>query len=374
MNTLKQFFKFSFVIASLALVACSGPSRPKIAEVNLPQVLQDVQTSWTAQVGPIDFPMVVAAQNNTVALANAQGVVSVLSASTGKAMSRLELKERLSAGVGSDGQQVAVVTLNGDLVVAANGKEQWRSNLNSGSFTPPLVAGGRVFVLTSDRSVLAFDAQTGKKLWQQQRPGDPLVLKNPGVLMPFKNTLLVGLSGRLVGMDPDSGLIRWETAIATPRGTNDVERLVDLVGPADRVGDVVCVRAFQSQVGCVDAQRGQALWTRASVGERGIDGNEKLVIAPLANGVVQVWNRSTGERVWDTERLKYHQLGTPLFTPRGILISDNGGWLYLLSLADGALLNRIKLSGDELVGPPVQAGSTYVVVTRQGAVTGLQIP
>jgi len=32
------------------------------------------------------------------------------------------------------------------------------------------------------------------------------------------------------------------------------------------------------------------------------------------------------------------------------------------------------LSGDELVGPPVQAGSTYVVVTRQGAVTGLQIP
>ena len=178
----------------------------------------------------------------------------------------------------------------------------------------------------------------------------------------------------MVGLNPDNGLIRWETAIATPRGTNDVERLVDLVGPADRVGDVVCVRAFQSQVGCVDAQRGQVVWSRASVGERGIDGNEKLLVAPLTNGVIQVWNRSNGERVWDTERLKYLPLGTPLVTPRGILISDNGGWLYLLSLADGALLNRIKLSGDELAAPPIQAGSTYVVVTRQGTVTGLQIP
>ncbi len=374
MKTLPQLFKVSLLITSLALAACSSSSRPKIAEVSLPQVLQDVQVGWTAQVGAINFPMMIAAQADTVALANAQGTVTVLSASSGKVLSRLELKEPLSAGVGSDGKQVAVVTQNGELVAALDGKEQWRVALNAGSFTPPLVAGGRIFVLTADRSVVAFDGQNGKKLWAQQRPGDPLVLKNPGVLMAFKNTLLVGLSGRLVGLNPDNGLIRWETAIATPRGTNDVERLVDLVGPADRVGDVVCVRAFQSQVGCVDAQRGQVVWSRASVGERGIDGNEKLLVAPLTNGVIQVWNRSNGERVWDTERLKYHPLGTPLVTPRGILISDNGGWLYLLSLADGALLNRIKLSGDELAAPPIQAGSTYVVVTRQGTVTGLQIP
>lgn len=371
---LNRFFKSAALLASFVLVACSSPSRPKIAEVTLPQVLQDVQVTWTSNVGPIDFPIMLTPQRDTVALANAKGVVTLLSTTHGKEIWHLDLKESLSAGVGSDGQQIAVVTRNGELVVAAAGQVQWRSALNTGSFTPPLIAGGRVFVLTSDRSVLAFDGQTGKKLWVQQRPGDPLVLKNPGVLMAFKNTLLVGLSGRLVGFDPDTGAIRWESAIATPRGTNDVERLVDLVGPADRLGDVVCVRAFQSQVGCVNAQRGQALWTRSSVGERGIDGNETLVVAPLTNGVIQAWNRSNGERVWDTERLKYHPLGTPLVTPRGVLISDNGGWLYLLSLADGALLNRIKLNGDELAAPPVQAGSTYVVVTRQGAVTGLQIP
>ncbi|MBU3648597.1 MAG: outer membrane protein assembly factor BamB, partial [Limnohabitans sp.] len=211
-------------------------------------------------------------------------------------------------------------------------------------------------------------------LWTQQRPGEPLVLKQAGVMLAFKNTLLVGLSGRLSGLDPNTGAIRWESAIATPRGTNDIERLVDLVSPFDRRGDVVCVRAFQASVGCVNAERGQSVWTRQSVGELGVSGNDSLLIAPLSNGVVQAWNRATGERLWETERLKYRQLSAPLVTPRGVFLADNGGWLYVLSLADGALTNRIKLDSEELAAAPVLAGGQLVVVSREGRVSGLQIP
>jgi outer membrane assembly lipoprotein YfgL len=358
----------------MVLAACSGPSRLKPTEIQGVPVLQDIRTSWTANLGKIDFPLVVSARDNRIALANSQGMVAVLDATTGKDIWRLKLDQAIAAGVGSDGQQLAVVTRNNELVALQDGKVQWRKSLPAQSFTAPLVAGARVFVLTADRSVLAFDGATGRQLWTQQRPGEPLVLKQAGVLLAFKNSLLVGLSGRLAGLDPNSGVIRWESAIATPRGTNDIERLVDLVGPSDRVGDVVCVRAFQAAVGCVNAERGQGMWTRPSVGEMGVSGNESLVITPLSNGVVQAWNRATGERLWDTERLKYRVLSAPLVTPRGVLVADNGGWLYLLSLADGALLNRIKLDSEELASAPVFAGGRYVVVTREGRVTGLQIP
>jgi hypothetical protein len=309
-----------------------------------------------------------------VALANSQGMVAVLSAQTGQDIWRFNLNQAIAAGVGSDGQQVAVVTRDNQLVVLQDAKVLWRQGLSAQSFTAPLVAGGRVFVLTADRSVVAFDGLSGAKLWSQQRPGEPLVLKQAGVLLPFKNTLVVGLSGRLTGLDPSNGVVRWESAIATPRGTNDMERLVDLVGPADRVGDVICARAFQSQIGCVNAERGQSLWTRASNGERGVSGNDTQVIAALSNGVVQSWSRSNGERMWDTERLKYRVLSAPLVTPRGVLLADSGGWLYLLSLADGALLNRTKIDGSELASAPVQAGAHFVLVTREGRVMGLQIP
>jgi len=358
----------------MALAACSGPSRTQPTEIQGVPVLQDMRTSWTANLGKVDFPLVVSALDDRISLASSQGVVAVLDASTGKDIWRMKLDQGISAGVGSDGQQLAVVTRNNELLALRDGKVQWRKNLPAQTFTAPLVAGARVFVLTADRSVIAFDGATGRQLWTQQRPGEPLVLKQAGVLLAFKNTLLVGLSGRLAALDPNTGVIRWESAIATPRGTNDIERLVDLVGPFDRVGDVVCVRAFQAAVGCVNAERGQGVWTRPSVGEMGVSGNENLLIAPMANGVVQAFNRSNGERLWETERLKYRVLSAPLVTPRGVLIADNGGWLYLLSLADGALLNRIKLDSDVLASAPVLAGGRFVVVTREGRVTGLQIP
>ena len=68
----------------VALAACSGPSRPKPTEIPGVPVLQDVRTSWTANVGKVDFPLVVSAREERIALANSQGVVAVLDATTGQ--------------------------------------------------------------------------------------------------------------------------------------------------------------------------------------------------------------------------------------------------------------------------------------------------
>ena len=370
-----RFGRLIFLGTLAALLAACSASRPKPVDILPVAVLQEARTAWTAQIGKVNFPLSIATRDDRIALANSDGTVAMLNAKTGKDIWRFTLpKTTVSAGVGSDGQQVALVTRDNQLVVMQDAKVQWRQTLPAQSFTPPLVAGQRIFVLTADRSVLAYDGATGQKLWTQQRPGEPLVLKQAGVLAAFKNTLLVGLSGRLAGLDPTNGVIVWESAIATPRGTNDMERLVDLVGPTDRVGDVVCARAFQAQVGCIDAQKGQGLWTRPSVGDKGLSGNANLVIAPLANGVVQAWRREDGERVWETERLKYRLLSAPLVTPKGVVIADSGGFVYVLSLGDGALLNRLKMDGEELAAAPAVASNVYVLVSREGRVTGLNLP
>lgn len=358
----------------LLAVACSGPTRPKPADIAPVPVLQDLRLKWSADVGRVDFPLTVAVRDDRLALANAKGLVSMMQASTGKEVWRLALNTALSAGVGSDGQQAAVVTKDNQLIVLKDGQVQWRQILPAQSFTPPLVAGARVFVLTADRAVMAFDGASGRALWNQQRAGEPLVLKQAGVLTSYKNTLLAGLSGRLIALNPDTGAVRWESTIATPRGINDMERLVDLVGPASRADDTVCVRAFQSQVGCVQADRGQLMWTRAASGELGVSGNDRLLVSVLTNGVVQAWQRSNGERLWESERLKYRILSAPLVTPRGVLLADSGGFLYVLSLADGALLNRVKLPGEALAAPPVMANGIVVVVNQEGRVSGYDIP
>ena len=55
-------------------------------------------------------------------------------------------------------------------------------------------------------------------------------------------------------------------------------------------------------------------------------------------------------------------------------MADNGGFLYLLSLADGALLNRVKLAGDELAAAPLATDNLVVTVTKEGRVSGYELP
>ena len=157
-----------------------------------------------------------------------------LESDTGRVLWRVNIGGKISAGVGSDGTTSAVVTREGELVALEGAQVKWKMPLAVRVATAPLVAGGRVFVLGVDRSVHAFDAADGVKLWQVQRPGDPLMLSQTGVLAAFKNTLIVGQGPRMAGLDPTTSMLRWEVTLGSPRGANEVERLADLVGPVVR--------------------------------------------------------------------------------------------------------------------------------------------
>jgi len=284
----------------------------------------------------------------------------------------LNLASPLAAGVGSDGRVAAVVTLGNELVAIIDGREIWREKLTAQAYTAPFVAGGRVFVLTADRAVHAFDGNTGRKLWMQQRPTEPLVLRQAGVLLAVGDTLLAGLAGRLTGLNPANGSVRWEVPIASPRGINDVERLVDLVGPVSRLSNVVCVRAFQASVGCVNAERGVLQWTKAADGNVGLDGDERLVFAVESDGKVVTWQRVDGEAGWRSEQLRYRGLTAPRVVGRSVAIGDASGFVHLLSRENGALLNRLTTDGSAIIATPMLVGETLVVVTQAGTIFGFQ--
>jgi len=363
------------VFLGMVLTAC-GVSKPQPAQISAIKADKPIQALWQFKLGSdVSFVQSLQTVQERMVITSDDGKIAVVNVRNGQAVWRHELKTALNTGAGFDGEHVAVVTPNNELVMLRDGKVLWRNRLTSQSYTHPLVAGERVFMMMADRSVLAFDLATGVRLWVQQRPGEPLVLKQNGVLMAFQNTLLVGLGGRLTAINPDNGQFKWDVPIANPRGINDLERLVDLVAKPTRVANSVCVRAFQSQVGCVDALRGSVLWTRSSVGSQGVDGDAKTLIGTESNGMVQAWSRTTGDRLWDSDRLKYRELTGPLFTSKGVVIGDSGGWLYLLSSTDGSLINRVQTSSDGFASTPTAlADGGFVVLTRDGLLQAYQLP
>ena len=367
------YTRFLGVMLTLFAVGCAGTSeQPKPADLGPNAALLGVRLAWSSKIGEVNFPMDVKVNANTVTVASSDGSVAVLDTRTGGDVWRASVGAPLAAGAGSDGRYVAVVTRGNDLVALEAGREIWRQKLSALSFTAPLVAGARVFVLSADRSVTAFDAQSGRRIWTQTRPGEPLVLRQSGVLLAVGDTLVVGLSGRLVGMNPQNGSSRWEAPIAVPRGTNDVERLVDLVSHVSREGDVVCARAFQTAVGCVNAARGTVVWTKPAIGSEGLHGDDRFVYGTESDGKVLAWRRADGERAWSSERLKYRGLTAPLAVGRSIAVGDNTGLVHLLSREDGSPLNRVSTDGSAIVAAPVLAGDSLIVVTRSGGVFGFK--
>jgi len=354
----------------VVLAACQGTSKPKPAELPPKAQVLGVRQAWNIQAAPVGFPLVANVAGDVVTVAGSDGTVVAIDARNGKEMWRTKIETPILAGVGSDGTIAAVVTNENELVALQGGKVLWKQRLAAETFTPPLVAGRRVFVQTADRTTTAWDGQSGRRLWTQTRTGDNLVLKRPGVMLAVGDTLVAGVGGRLVGMNPANGSSRWEAPIASPRGTNDVERLVDLSGTVSRLDNNLCARAYLATIGCVDASRGVLLWTKPAQGSDGLSGDEQALYGTESNGVITAWRRTDGERLWAVDAYKYRNLTAPLAVGRTLIVGEGTGQVFFLNREDGAEVNRVSPDGSAIAADPVLAANTVVVVTRKGGIFG----
>jgi outer membrane assembly lipoprotein YfgL len=359
---------------ALALGACAGFDKPKPEPLEVSPATLAVKEVWRVNLGATASPLEMRAVGASLWAAASQGDLNLIDAATGQMRTRSSAGQSLSAGVGADKQFVAVVSRDNQLIVQSEQKELWRQKIPSLVVTPPLVAGERVFVLAADRTVYAFDAANGRKLWMQQRSGESLLLGQAGLLAAVGDTLLAAQGGRLLGLNPQNGSLRWDVQVASGRGINEVERLADLVSGVSRVADSVCLRAFQYAVSCVDVRTGRSVWNKSASGASGIGGDAQTVFGTESDGKVIAWRRADGEKLRTNEKLRFRSVTGPTLAGGALLLGDGDGNLHFLSPTDGKLLNRLSTDGSPIVSAPLWLASTWVVITERGNVIGFRAP
>jgi outer membrane assembly lipoprotein YfgL len=359
---------------ALLLSACSStPDKPAPTALSEFKPTLTITKAWATQLSPVAAPLTAHINQDQLAVVGTNGLVTVLNADTGAEIWRLALNTPIAAGVGSDGTRLAVITNSNELIALSKGQVLWKFKLPALALTAPFVAGGRVFALTADRTVTAFDGASGQVLWRQQRSGDALVLKQAGILTSFQDNLLVGLSGRLVALNPVNGVSKWEVTIGSSRGTNEVERLVDLVAGVSRVNNTVCARSFQTSVTCVDALKGSNLWTRTAQGHVGLAGTESAVFGTESDGKVNAWNRSNGQVLWQSEALRFRGLTAPVAAAGQLLVGDDLGWVHWLDASNGQTVARLQIDASGIAMPVLRSGKIWVVVTKNGLIQALRV-
>ena len=310
-----------------------------------------------------------AVAENAVYAAAADGAVMRLAPDSGQTMWRTDVKTRISAGVGSDGFTTAVATARGEVIaLGADGKELWRSQVGGEIRSPPLVGRGLVVVRSIDYRITALDAATGKRRWIYQRTVAPLTLRGITEMVFAGDLVIAGFpSGRLVALANANGAVRWDIAVAEPRGATEVERLADVVGAPLVIGPEVCAASYQGRVACVDASNGNLRWATEVSARSGPAADDRKIYVVDSKSNVVAFNRAAGSTAWRQESLQHRDLSAPLALRRAIVTSDFAGFVHFLAPEDGSFAARVPL-GSEIVAAPRALGGGALVQTRDGSV------
>lgn len=366
-----------YIFLCLSLNGCSiwkssdVALKPKELPVN--PGLIGVRQVWVTSIGDrVASGPHVDSKSNTLTFVSPNGLITLVNANKGLIDFQFKTAENVVAGIGSDGHINAFINDNNEVVVIRQSQAVWRQKLPARSFTPPLVAGNRVFVLTADHSVYAFDAQNGFRLWVRQRQGDALVLRQKGVLFAADNILVTGFAGRLLGLNPDTGGTVWEATLAASRGANDIDRLVQISGQVNRVDQSICAIAFQSAIGCIDLDNAKTVWTDNFEGTEGVAGDDSAIFGLNRKGVMTAWRRSDGVKLWSSDILQFRHLSAPLLLGRSVVTADDAGNVYFVSREDGTLIDRAFTDASGVVGEPIIIGKTLVLATKNGGVYGFR--
>jgi len=370
-------------VGMVALVAgCSSlnPFASKPAPRNPPAALEDfkqmlgVRTAWSVSVGGAgEFVFSPAVTGNSVYAAAADGTVARIDTGTGRTVWRINTDTRLTAGVGSDGNTVAVVGEKGVLLALdSDGKVRWKAQASSEILSAPAVGQGVVVVRSVDNRITAYDAETGSRRWAVQRTSPPLTLRSaPGIAISGTTAYVALPGGRLLALALSNGGPRWEVAVGDPRGTTELERIADLSGTPFVAGRDVCAVAYQGRVACFDATSGTTRWAKEMSSEVGVTVDERNVYAADERGAVTALARDTGSGAWRNNKLANRRLSSPVVMSRALAVGDAQGYIHFLSREDGAFLARVPTDGSRVVAASPLSANSAVFQTQAGAIVAL---
>jgi outer membrane protein assembly factor BamB len=332
---------------------------------------------WRAEVGAAErtvfFPAVT---GSVVYAAGASGQVLGLDVASGKVVSRINAGERLTAGVGASGSIVIVGSAKGEvLAFDASGKQLWKAAVPGELLAPPAIDGSLVVVRVGDGRLYGLNANDGKQRWVYQRSTPALSLRSHAGVIVERGAVFAGFpGGRLVALAAATGNVGWDSVVALPKGTTELERVADVMGLPILDGDRVCAVAYQGRVACFDTQSGTTVWARDMSSISGMDADHRGAYVVDDKNAVVALDKSNGASLWKQDKLANRGVSPPLAFGRFVIVGDFEGYVHLLSREDGSFAARIATDGSAIgAGPVALDVNTILVQTRNGGVFAIAV-
>jgi outer membrane protein assembly factor BamB len=365
---------------SAALLIAAGCTKDKDVEppaklVDFPQTLP-VKKLWGEGVGAnkkqikLRLGLGPAIDNGLVFAASHKGELLAVSLETGKHVWIKKLKIPLSAGPAAGNGLVVVGSSKGAVIAfeGATGKELWRARVNSELLSAPAISESVVVFRSVDGRLHGFNAQTGKEQWSVEQQVPRLSLRGTATPIIAKEVAISGFdNGKVMAVSLANGDTVWDTALASPHGRTELDRLVDIDSAVRVVGDNVFATGYQGRTAMIALDSGQIWWSHDMSSYRGLAADEENIYVTQSDGTVVAMRQRDGSEVWRNEKVKRRAVSAPVVTSSALVIADFQGYVHYLDKNTGELIARVKVAKQRVSSAPAAAEDTVVVLTDGGS-------
>lgn len=340
-------------------------------ELEALDALDEIPLLWKSRVGESEIARFrVAFENNTIFVADEDGLLVSLDPQTGENIWTIKTKYPFSAGVGAAEGMVLMGTFKGEvLAFDESGHSLWKAQVSSEILAPPQVESDMVVIRTANGRIYGLDALDGTRKWVYQGATPALTVRSSAGVVITQGAVFAGFAGgKMVAMSLFNGNVGWEAVVSQPRGVTELERMTDITSSPAIDDRLVCAVAYQGRVGCFQIIDGTQIWSRESSSNAGLAMDNDYVYVTEDNGVLTAYDKRSGAGMWKQGRLGSKQLTAPLIDGHFIVIGDDKGFVNIIRNYDGVVLARAKTDGSPILSRPQRIPGGFVVQTEQGGV------
>src|SRR3984885_10651357 len=368
-----------------ALLIAAGCSKDKDVEppaalVNFPQKLP-VKRLWDDGVGggkkqtKLRLGLGPAIDNGVVFAANHKGEMLAVSLETGRDVWVKKLKVPISAGPGAGFGIVVAGTSKGAVIAldGATGRQIWRSQINSELLSSPAISDKVVVMRSVDGRLHGLDTHTGKVLWSVEQQVPRLSLRGTAIPIIAKETAISGFdNGKVMAVSLTTGDTIWDTALASPHGRTELDRLVDIDSTVRVVGDNVFATGYQGRTAMLALDSGQIWWSHDMSSYRGLTVDADNIYVTQSDGIIIAMRQRDGAELWRSDKVKHRALTAPVATSSAVAVADFKGYVHFFDKNTGELVARVKVAKQRVSSQPVAVDDTVVVMTDGGSLAAFR--
>jgi outer membrane protein assembly factor BamB len=372
-------------LALAALFLAAGCSKDKDVEppaalVKFPTTLP-VKKIWGDNVGggkkqvKLRLGLGPAVDNGLVFAGSDQGELLAVALDTGKKVWLKKLGLALSAGPAAGYGMVVVGSTKGAVIAldAASGRVLWKTRVNAELLSAPAIGEKVVVMRAVDGHLHGFDARKGNELWSVEQQVPRLSLRGTAIPVIAKEMAISGFdNGKVMAVSLSTGDTVWDTALASPHGRTELDRLVDIDSAVRVLGDNVFAVGFQGRTAMLALDSGQIWWAHDMSSERGLSVDDDNLFVTQSDGIVVALRQRDGSEVWRNDKLKRRGLSVPAVTSSAIAVADYQGYLHWLDKKTGVLVARQRVAKYRISNPPVAVQDTVVVLSDSGSLAAFR--